>query len=85
LINNVKISAPDFPSPSKFFSAFLCFAAEILAPWQHCLAGHRVLIGKPMKLEKRDTANSKIGATKSKKTLLSGKARHSSNEACPFK
>jgi hypothetical protein len=40
---------------------------EISTPWQHCLAGHRVIIGKPMKLEKMDTSKSKIGAAKSKR------------------
>jgi hypothetical protein len=31
-----KSSAPDFPSPANFFfRPFLCFAAEISAPWQH--------------------------------------------------
>jgi hypothetical protein len=33
--------------------------AEISAPWQHCLADHRVLIGKSMQLEKKDAAKSK--------------------------
>jgi hypothetical protein len=25
-----------FPAPPKFFRPFLCFAAEISTPWQHC-------------------------------------------------
>jgi hypothetical protein len=41
--------------------------AEISAPWQHCLADHRMLIGKSMQLEKKDAAESKIGAAKSKR------------------
>jgi hypothetical protein len=52
--------------------------AEMLAPWQHCLAGRILLIGKPMQLEKKDTAKSRIGAAKSKRipqnTLLIGKS-----------
>jgi hypothetical protein len=43
------------------------FEDKILAPWQHCLSGYRVLIGKCMQLEKTDTARSKIGAAKSKR------------------
>jgi hypothetical protein len=42
------------------------FVAEISAPWQHCLPGHRVLIGKCMQLEKKDTAKSKIGPPRAK-------------------
>jgi hypothetical protein len=40
--------------------------AKILAPWQHCLSGHRFFIGKGMQLYKTETAKSKIGAAKSK-------------------
>jgi hypothetical protein len=40
---------PFFASPSKYFSAILCFLAEISASWQHCLSGH---------LEKKDAAKS---------------------------
>jgi hypothetical protein len=43
------------------------FVTEISEPWQHCLSGYRVLIGKYMQLEKTDTAKSKIGAAKSKR------------------
>jgi hypothetical protein len=53
------------------------FVAEISAPWQHCLSGYRVLIGKCMQVEKTDTARSKIGAARTeeirKNTLLIGK------------
>jgi hypothetical protein len=41
--------------------------AEISAPWQHCIADHRVLIGKSMQLEKKDAAKNKIGAANSKR------------------
>jgi hypothetical protein len=43
-----------------------CFVAEISAPWQHCLSGHRVLIGTALQLEKSDTAKKKTDADKSK-------------------
>jgi hypothetical protein len=60
---SIENSVPYFPSPSKYCSApFHVFSAEILAPWQHCLAGHTVLIGKPMQLEKKDAAKSQIDA-----------------------
>jgi hypothetical protein len=52
--------------------------AEILAPWQHCLAGHRVLIGKGRQLEKIRHCHEQNGfrAKKpGKNTLLPGKAR----------
>jgi hypothetical protein len=57
LINLSKFG-PYFTSPSKYFSALLCFSAEISTPWQHCLSGH---------LEKKDADKSKIGAAKSKR------------------
>jgi hypothetical protein len=43
-----------------------CFVAEILAPWQHCLSGHRVIIGTALQREKSDTAKRKTDAAKSK-------------------
>jgi hypothetical protein len=38
------------------------FYGQISAPWQHCLPGHRLLIGKSMQQEKKDAAKSKIDA-----------------------
>jgi hypothetical protein len=38
----------------------------MLTPWQHCPSCYRVLIGKSLQLEKKDTAKSKLGAAKSK-------------------
>jgi hypothetical protein len=69
----------DFTAIKNFVRAFLLFSAIISAPWQHWLAGQRVLIGKAMQLEKMDAANySKIDAVKSerirKNTLLPGKS-----------
>jgi hypothetical protein len=48
-----------------------CFVAEISAPWQHCLSGHRVLIGRALQLEKSDTAKRKTDAAKN--TINTGK------------
>jgi hypothetical protein len=48
-----------------------CFVAEISAPWQHRLSGHRVLIVTALQLEKSDTAKRKTDAAKSK--INSGK------------
>jgi hypothetical protein len=55
------------------------FVAEMLAPWQHCLSGYRVLIGKCMQLEKTETTKSIIGTGSRakqirKNTLLIGKS-----------
>jgi hypothetical protein len=58
LINLSKIRDQMFLAPQNFVG-FLCVAAAILAPWKNCLAGHRVLIGKAMHLEKMDAARSK--------------------------
>jgi hypothetical protein len=49
----------DFATP--LFRPYLCIAAEVSAPWQHCQAGHRVLMGKATQLEKMYAAKGKIG------------------------
>jgi hypothetical protein len=103
LPTNLKCILPDQPKsttdrkiyPQKtnftlknYFRHFLCFVAKILAPWRHCLAGHKVLIGTAMQQEKIRHRQEQNGCrqeeNKTAKTLCSP-ARPGSNAACTFK